>query len=137
MFFSKLFRKDAASCLEKAEKLLSTCNFAEARLTLEDARERLDHNAPESGTMAAAIEEKFIFAGNRLAEMNLKEAEHCLNTGDIDKAAEHLNLSLDLADDVTIRDKANKLSTLLKREPPPSRQRSRMRRMRRLSLPRL
>ncbi len=120
MFFSKLFRKDAASCLEKAEKLLSACNFAEARLTLEEARERLDPNAPESETMAAAIEEKFIFAGNRLAEMNLKEAEHCLNTGEIDKAAEHLNLSLDLADDVTIRDKANKLTTLLKRETPQS-----------------
>lgn len=117
MFFSKLFRKDAASCLEKAEKLLSACNFAEARLTLEDARDRLDPNSPESEAMAAAIKEKFIFAGNCLAEMNLKEAEHCLNTGEIDKAAEHLKLSLDLADDVTIRDKANKLSTLLKREP--------------------
>lgn len=119
MFFSKLFRKDAASCLEKAEKLLNDCHFAEARLTLEDARERLDINTPEGETMAAAIESKMSFAGNRLAEMNLREAEHYLNTGDIDKATEHLNLSLDLADDVTIRDKANKLSALLKRETPP------------------
>lgn len=118
MFFSKLFRKDAASCLEKGEKLLAAGRFAEARLVLEDALERIDASAPEGATMAAVIREKMVVTGNRLAEMNLQEAEHCLRSGDIAKADEHLNLSLDLADDVTIRDKAQKLLASLETETP-------------------
>lgn len=118
MFFSKLFRKDPASCLEKGEKLLAAGRFAEARHSLEDALERLDATSPEGATMAAVIREKMGVAGNRLAEMNLLEAEHCLKMGEIDKAEEHLNLSLDLADDVTIRDKAVKLFASLQREAP-------------------
>lgn len=118
MFFSKFFRKDAASCLEKGEKLLAAGRFAEARLSLEDALERIDASVPGGATMAAVIREKMTVTGNRLAEMNIQEAEHCLRSGDIAKADEHLNLSLDLADDVTIRDKAEKLLTSLERETP-------------------
>lgn len=118
MFFSKLFRKDAASCLEKGEKLLAAGRFAEARLALEDALERLDANSPEGATTAAVIREKMVVAGNRLAEMNLQEAEHCLKSGEFVKAEEHLNLTLDLADDVTIRDKAVKSFALLEKQIP-------------------
>ncbi|MRR59415.1 MAG: hypothetical protein EG824_14590, partial [Deltaproteobacteria bacterium] len=118
MFFSKFFRKDAASCLERGEKLLAAGRFAEARLSLEDALERIDASVPENATMAAVIREKMIVTGNRLAEMNLQEAEHCLKSGEIAKADEHLNLSLDLAEDVTIRDKAVKLFALLEKETP-------------------
>lgn len=118
MFFSKLFRKDAASCLEKGEKLLAAGRFAEARLSLEDALERLDAHSPEGATTAAVIREKMVVAGNRLAEMNLQEAEHCLKSGEFAKAEEHLNLTLDLADDVTIRDKAVKSFALLEKQIP-------------------
>ncbi|GLI39021.1 tetratricopeptide repeat protein [Geobacter hydrogenophilus] len=118
MLFSKLFRKDAASCLEKGEKLLAAGRFAEARLALEDALERLDANSPEGATTAAVIREKMVVAGNRLAEMNLQEAEHCLMSGEFAKAEEHLNLTLDLADDVTIRDKAVKSFALLEKQIP-------------------
>lgn len=118
MFFSKLFRKDAASCLEKGEKLLAAGRFAEARLSLEDALERIDASAPDGAIMAAVIREKMVVTGNRLAEMNLQEAEHYLKLGEFAKADEHLNLSLDLADDVTIRDKAVKLFASLQKKIP-------------------
>jgi len=119
MFFTKFFRKDAAACLEKGEKFLAAGRFAEARSTLEDALERLDANVPENAATVAAIKEKMVLAGNRLAEMNLVEAGHCLKIGEIAKASEHLDLSLELAEDVTIREKTEKLLASLGRETEP------------------
>lgn len=119
MFFTKFFRKDASSCLEKGEKFLEAGRFAEARLLLQDALDRLDANAPENGPMVAVIKDKMTLTGNRLAEMNLVEAGHCLKLGDAAKASEHLNLSLELAEDVTLRQKAEKLLATLDRDTPP------------------
>jgi tetratricopeptide (TPR) repeat protein len=47
--------------------------------------------------------------GNKLALMNLTEAEHALYRGDRTKAEEHLHLAVELAEDVAIREMAEKL----------------------------
>lgn len=105
MFLKKLFRKDAASCLEKGEKLLAAGRYADARAALEDALQSLQADSPASASLTPRIKAGITEAGNRLAEMNLEEAEYCLRLGDAVKAEEHLKLSLELAEDVTIREK--------------------------------
>lgn len=113
MFFKKLFRKDPASCMEKGDKFLAAGRYADARVAFDDALEALDASDPSSASLSTAIREKMAMAGNRLAEVNIAEAEACIRGGDMHKAEDHLNLSLELADDVTIREKTEKLLSSL------------------------
>lgn len=109
MFFRKLFRKDHESYREKGEKLLAAGRVAEARGLFQDALESLPSDFPDRQSIELQLRDRIVQTGNRLAELNLEEAGHALQAGDMTKAEEHLNLSLDLADDVTIREKAEKI----------------------------
>ena len=57
----------------------------------------------------AKIRSRLVETGNRLALMNLSEAEHAMNRGDFHKAEEHLELTAELAADGTIKEKAERL----------------------------
>lgn len=105
--------------MEKGGKLLAAGRYAEARAAFDDALEALDATNPSTAALSVTIREKMAFAGNRLAEVNLEEAEACIRAGEMHKAEDHLNLSLDLADDVTIREKTEKLLSSLESEPAP------------------
>ncbi|WP_298436567.1 tetratricopeptide repeat protein [Geobacter sp.] len=109
MFIRKLFRKGHESYREKGEKLLAAGRVAEARSLFQDALESLPSDCPGREAVETQLRERIALAGNRLAELNLEEARHALKSGEIVKAEEHLNLALDLAEDVTIREKAEKI----------------------------
>jgi tetratricopeptide (TPR) repeat protein len=55
------------------------------------------------------LQERIAMTGNRLAELNLIEAEAALRSGSDLKAVEYLQLALELADDVSLRQKAENL----------------------------
>ncbi|RNC68752.1 MAG: hypothetical protein ED859_09530 [Desulfuromonadales bacterium] len=119
MLFSKLFRKDPLSYVEKGDRLMTAGRFADARCCYEEAIGRLDAATADGADALASLRQKMATAGNRMAEMNLQEAEYCLVSGDFHKAEEHLELSRGLADDVTIREKTEKIFALLDKAYPP------------------
>jgi len=105
MFFSRFFSKDCSQLKAKGDRLFAADHFAEARHLYLEALEK-------SGTAGAQSEEELYLrsqisrAANRLAELNIAEAEAAMRSGNAAKGAEHLRLSLELADDVSIREKA-------------------------------
>lgn len=107
MFFKKLFAKDYRHYLEKGEKYLAEERYADARHAFEEALQRVEGD--ESGAVAGEIRGKLAETGNRLALMNLAEAEHCAKRGDSAKAEEHLGLVLEFSTDPAIREKAGQL----------------------------
>jgi tetratricopeptide (TPR) repeat protein len=110
MFFSKFFKKDYGQLKQKGDSLFGGEHFAEARLTYCDALEKVETAADpeaERSYLAGRLAE----TGNRLAELNIAEAEAAIRSGDVKKGHDHLALALELADDVTIREKAEKLLT--------------------------
>lgn len=113
--FGSLFRKSPEQLVKKAESYLSQRRFAEARIAFQEALEKLGPDA----TKAAAVRKGIAEAGNSLALMNVEEAEHALNMGGMDKAREHLELAIKLAEDVTIREKAEIIlnSSIMQSEP--------------------
>jgi len=108
MFFRRFFTKDCSQLKAKGDKLFAADHFAEARHHYMEALEK-------SGSAAEQTEEQEYLraqiskAANRLAELNIAEAEAAMRNGNVDKGAEHLRLSLELADDVSIREKAEAL----------------------------
>lgn len=105
MFFRKFFSKDGSQLKDKGDKLFAAGHFADARNTYEAALEQFDREdspAAERAYVCSQISK----AANKLAEINLSEAETAFRLGDIKKGSEHLQLSLELADDVRVREKA-------------------------------
>ena len=119
MFLKKLFRRDAETYRDKAEKLLAAGRLAEARSTFEDALDAIDPGDACAAVLETTLRGRIAEIGNRLAEMNIEEARHYLAKGDSAKATEHLDLAIDLAEDVTIREKAEMLRPSLPTEAPP------------------
>jgi pentatricopeptide repeat protein len=108
MFFRKLFSKDPHQLKTKGDNLFTEERFADARIFYFEALDKLDtssENATERDYMLSQIS----LSGNRLAELNIVEAEASINCGNFEKGYEHLKLSLELADDVTIREKAERI----------------------------
>lgn len=95
--------------MEKGEKLLEEERFADARNAFHDAMQRLSSSSDDVASTEAYIHDKLTVTGNKLGLINLTEAEHALNRHDFIKAREHLNLVIELAEDVTIREKAENL----------------------------
>lgn len=112
MFFKKFFSKNFKQLLEEGDSLFKENRFSEARNCYLDALEKLHNSAAEPQTLDH-IHAMLAKCGNRLAEMNIFEAEAAISAGSTKKAAEHLDLSLELADDVSIREKADKLFSSL------------------------
>lgn len=108
MFFKKFFSKSFEQILAKGEALFKGAHYAEARQYFCDALEKV-HDSTGEEQNRAYLHSMISKCGNFLAEMNICEAEAALRTGNDQKAAEHLDLSLELADDVLIREKTGKL----------------------------
>lgn len=104
MFFKKLFNRDSGHYLTKGDSLFASGRYAEARGAFQDALQHMDGACSEE-----EVRGKIADCGDRLALLNLTEAEHAINSGDLEKAADHLRLASELAEDVTIREKAEKL----------------------------
>lgn len=107
MFFKKFFTKSFEQTLEKADSLFKNEHYSEARQYYFDALEKM----PDTGDQQnlSLIRSKVSKCANILAEMNITEAEAAIRTGNFAKATEYLELSLELADDVTVREKAENL----------------------------
>lgn len=118
MFFGKLFAKNYDKLKGRADSLFTSERFAEARLSYIEALEIVDR-AADQVSERSYLESRISQAGNRLAEMNIVEADAAIRSGDLQKGQEHLKLSLELADDVTIREKAEMIlnSAPAKEEP--------------------
>jgi tetratricopeptide (TPR) repeat protein len=107
--FRKMFGRDYRYYKEKGEKSLTEGRYADARGEFAEALQRLPRDCADFAAAAACIEDRMQEAGNRLGEMNLTAAEQALGRGELDNAREYLALVHDLAEDVTIREKAEKL----------------------------
>ena len=103
MFFKKLFTKDFRFYLERGERCFIEERFADARHEFQEALQRLPEDLQEDAGTGLAIRKRLVETGNRLAHMNLSEAEHALNRADFAKAAEHLDLAADLSSDADVR----------------------------------
>jgi tetratricopeptide (TPR) repeat protein len=108
MFFSRFFGKNSQQLKERGDSLFNDGHFADARLTYLDAAEKLASTGSNNEDLAY-IQTMISRSANSLAELNIIEAEASIRSGNYDKAQENINLSLELADDVTIREKAEQL----------------------------
>ena len=118
MFFKKLFSKSFEQILEKGDSYFKDERYSEARHYYFDALEKIQ-TSTESQQNIDYLQSMITKCGNRLAEMNIAEAEAALRTGNTQKATEHLELSLELADDVSLREKTEKLISSLTEFSPP------------------
>jgi len=113
MFLKKLFGfgKDYNHYLEKADKYLAAERFADARIAYGEALEKLEASDAAVAYQIGPVRQKIALTGNMLGQLNLVEAEYALSSGDRKKAEEHLRIILELADDATLRENAQKLLT--------------------------
>lgn len=111
MFLKKLFNfgKDFNHYLEKGDRLLADERFADARIAYGEALEKLEASGEAEPSQVETIRSKIALTGNMLGRLNLAEAGYALAGGDRKKAAEHVHIILDLADDATLRERATKL----------------------------
>jgi tetratricopeptide (TPR) repeat protein len=111
VFLKKLFNfnKDYSHYLEKGDRYFSEERFADARDAFREALERIEQGDENDIPKKNLIRGKIAESGNRLGWLNLTEAEHALNSGDLKKAEDHLRIVLELAEDPTLREKAEKI----------------------------
>lgn len=107
--FRKMFGRDYHYYKERGDRFLSEGRYADARGEFAEALQRLPRDCADFAATSACIEDRMREAGNRLGEMNLTAAEQALERGEHDNAGEYLALVHDMAEDVTIREKAEKL----------------------------
>lgn len=108
MFFKRFFSKSFAQLLAKGDALFNEAHYAQARQYYYDAREKVHDSGNEEQDLDY-LNNMISKCGNSLAEMNIFEAEAAIRSANYQKGAEYLDLSLELADDVAIREKAGKL----------------------------
>ena len=120
MFLKKLFKfsKDYNHYLEKGDRYLAEDRFADARNAYEEALEKIEASGEADFSRTEAVRQKIALTGNMLGRLNLVEAEHALSSGDRIKAGEHLRIIMDLADDATLRENAEKFIAELDSEVP-------------------
>lgn len=109
MFFKKLFGKDWRHYFEKGKQYYEDEHYADARHAFEEALQKLGDGDEGSSPASEEITGFLRETGNRLAALNIAEAEHALGRGDSAKAEEHLHLALEFASDQAIREKAEQL----------------------------
>jgi tetratricopeptide (TPR) repeat protein len=120
MFLRKLFNfgKDYNHYLEKGDRLLAAERFADARNAYGKALEKMEASGEADHSRIEDVRQKIALTGNMLGRLNLVEAEHAISSGDREKAAEHLRIILDLADDTTLRESSERLLAGLGSEAP-------------------
>lgn len=102
---SRLFSKSPSDYLAKGDRYFDSDAFFDARSCYEDGLQRCA-NDDSAAALAKTFQEKIITANNRLAELNLREAEFALSHGAPDKAVDYLELVKTLTYDADIREKA-------------------------------
>jgi len=108
MVFAAWFGKDYRYYREKGEKLLGQERYAEARIALQESLEKVASAGNDAQGEREKIAVLLADACNGLARMNLAEAEFAVRQGALGKAREHIDLAMELAEDVLIREKAEK-----------------------------
>lgn len=108
MFFGKFFKKNYRQLREKGDSLFAAERYADARLAYLDAQE-LVHTSADPQVEREYLANRLSKIGDRLAELNIIEAEAAFRGGEMRKGSDHLELALELADDVAIREKAANL----------------------------
>jgi len=109
MFFKK---KDYTYYQNKGERQLKDQHVADARISFQEALDLLSDDL-RAGAAGDRLRVLLAATGNQLAERNIDEAEVASRGGDLAKAHEHLVLAQTLAEDVTLREKAEKLQAAL------------------------
>lgn len=104
--FGRFFKRDYRYHMNEGEKYLAAEQYADARTAFSEALEKMDGDTAADEELKAVVKDKIAFAGNRLGLANLKEAEHAIQSGNTAKAREHVQLVMQLAEDVTTREKA-------------------------------
>lgn len=102
---SRLFSKSPSDCLSKGDRYFDTEAFFDARTCYEEGLQRCA-NDDSATALAKTFQEKIVTANDRLAGLNLREAEFALSHGDPGKAVDHLELVKTLTYDAGIREKA-------------------------------
>lgn len=118
MFFKKFFTKDYRFYFERGEKYFAEEKFADARHEYQEALLRLNDEPEGISTAGSEIRNRLTETGNRLALLNLSEAEFAISRGDYAKAAEHLDLVAELAEDPSIEKTAEGLRGRIKTDAP-------------------
>jgi tetratricopeptide (TPR) repeat protein len=107
MVFSRFFKKDPATLLEKGQRLLQRDDFAHAALEFKAALELLGDQS--ESPLQDKCRQGMQTALNALAEVNLSEARHLLQLGNRAKALEHLELAISQASDEGLRARVEEL----------------------------
>jgi tetratricopeptide (TPR) repeat protein len=106
-FLKKLFAaRTPEEHLGKGDSHFAAGSYYEARISYEAGLEacRGDENR---GDLFRNLESRLAKTGRAMAELNLHEAEHAIQTGATAKAVEYLELAKTLTDDAEIREKAD------------------------------
>ena len=104
--FGKFFSRDYRYYASQGDKYMAAERYADARTAFEDALEKVKKDNIDDVPLVADIKGKMVIAGDKLGLSNLEEAEHALQSGIVSKAREHIHLVMQLAEDVTTREKA-------------------------------
>ena len=109
MLFKRLFQKNYRYHMEQGDKFLQEGRFADAKYSYGEAIDKIDASTDAGKADMLQVQSRMTVVHNGLGELNLAEAEHAINCDDFAKAHDHLLLVMELAEDVTIREKAGKL----------------------------
>jgi tetratricopeptide (TPR) repeat protein len=110
------FKKDYRHYLTKGEKYLQEERYADAKFAFATALEKIDASSGDGKGDEALLRTKLSHINNSLADLNLKEAQYALNSGNQGKANEHLQIVMELAEDGALREKAEKLAASISSE---------------------
>jgi tetratricopeptide (TPR) repeat protein len=98
------FKKGYTHYQERGDNLFQEGRYAEARHEYEEAISLLKPDT--AAEVRVYLGDQIRSAGNQLATMNMQEAVHSLQSGNLVKAIEHAELALEQAEDDTIRGNA-------------------------------
>ena len=118
MFFKKIFTKDYRYYAEKGNKYLAEERYVDARHAFCEAMEKLSCDASRTAEIESALKDRFALTEEKLAALNLTEAEHAINCHDFIKARDHLELVFEMTADTDIRGKADTLADRINKAEP-------------------
>ena len=110
MFFKKIFTKDYRYYAEKGHKYLAEERYADARHAFSVALEKLSCDATRTTEIESELKDRFSLTGEKLAALNLTEAEHAVSCHDYIKARDHLELVFEMTAVTGIREMAETLA---------------------------
>src|SRR5512137_724037 len=105
-FLKKLFAaRTPEDHLDKGDGHFAAGSYYEARLAYEAGLDACRGVEGREG-LVLSLEMKLAATGHAMAELNLREAEHAIQTGAAGKAIEYLELAKTLTGDAELRKKA-------------------------------